>query len=417
MYKPLFIFIGLRYTRARRRNHFISFISAASIAGITLGVAVLIVVLSVLNGFDRELRNRILGTVPHALLEFPTGLETPGKVLNLLNSEGSIEASAPLNQGRGLLVANGFSSSVLLAGIDPAVESNVSILPGHLIEGKLQELEKNKYRVILGVGIKRVLNVSIGDYVTLIIPDASLTIIGNLPRMRRLKVVGIFEVGAQLDRQIAVIHFSDSARLFRLPDLISGFRLKFKNLFDAPAEIERIAELVYQKAQIPVNYSDWTKSHGNLFEAIRMEKTMIGLLLALIVAVAAFNIVSTLVMVVTDKKSDIAILKTIGMTPRSIMGIFIVQGSAIGLSGTLLGILFGIPLALHITEIMALIEGLFGFYLFNPEAYFISNLPSELKVQDLILIGGLSLTLSFLATIYPAYKASRVVPAEVLNHA
>lgn len=385
-------------------------------AGLTLGVAVLILVLSVLNGFDQELRTRILGTVPHALLEFERGRTDADALMAELEAQPGIQGVAPLNQGQGLLLARGQSVSVAVLGIDPAREAQVSILPSHLTEGRLDDLVAGEFGVVLGRGVANALGVRPSDTVTLLIPDATITAAGVIPRMRRLTVVGLFEVGAQLDGQLALVALQDAAKLFRLGEGVSAIRVQFDDLFAAPGAIRGLAQSVSRQINEPIRFQDWTRTQGNLFEAIQLEKTLIGLLLALIVAVAAFNIVSTLVMVVTDKRADIAILKTIGLSPRAVMGIFMVQGTVVGLVGTVLGVLLGIPLALTVTDLLAWLESVLGFYLFNPSAYFISYLPSELYLSDVLSVVLFSVLLSFLATLYPAYRASRIVPAEVLNY-
>ena len=385
-------------------------------AGLTLGVAVLILVLSVLNGFDRELRTRILGTVPHALLEFEKGRTDLAPIADKLLMNPSIVGVAPLNQGEGLLVANGRTVSVAVLGVDPEKEPQVSILPGHMVQGEFADLNTQRFSIILGSGVAANLGVVPGEQVTLLIPEATLSLAGVTPRLKRLKVAGVFEVGAQLDNQLAFVELSDAARLFKLGEGVAALRLQFDNLFDAPQLIRPIAQEVSTSIGLPIRYQDWTRTQGNLFEAIQLEKTMIALLLTLIIAVAAFNIVSTLVMVVTDKRADIAILKTIGLSPAGVMGVFVVQGTLVGVVGTLFGVVIGVPLALSITEILAFLESVFGFYLFNPSAYFISDLPSELRWSDVSLVAGLSIGLSLIATLYPALKASRIIPAEVLNH-
>ena len=385
-------------------------------AGLTLGVAVLILVLSVLNGFDRELRNRILGTVPHALLEFEDARTDLDPVAERLLTNRSIAGVAPLNQGEGLLVANGRTVPVSVLGVDPEKEAQVSILPGRMTQGEFIDLSAHRFSTILGSGIAANLGVVPGDQVTLLIPDATVSLAGVTPRMKRLEVAGIFEVGAQLDNQLIFVQLSDAARLFKLGEGVAALRLQFDNLFDAPQLIRPIAQEVSSSLGLPIRYQDWTRTQGNLFEAIQLEKTMIALLLTLIIAVAAFNIVSTLVMVVTDKRADIAILKTIGLSPRGVMGVFVVQGTLVGVVGTVLGVFLGVPLALTITGILGFLESVFGFYLFNPSAYFISDLPSELRWSDVGLVAVLSIGLSLVATLYPALKASRIVPAEILNH-
>jgi lipoprotein-releasing system permease protein len=416
MFNPLSVCIGLRYTRAKRRNHFISFISAVSMAGLTLGVAVLILVLSVMNGFDRELRTRILGTVPHALLEFGSARTDLAPIAEQLLINPSIIGVAPLNQGEGLLIANSRTASVAVLGVNPEQESQVSILPGFMTQGDFVDLNQRRFSIILGSGVAANLGVISGDQVTLLIPEATLSLAGVTPRLRRLEVAGIFEVGAQLDNQLAFVELSDASRLFKLGDGVSALRLQFENLFDAPQLTRQIAQEVSTSLGLPIRYQDWTQTQGNLFEAIQLEKTMIALLLTLIIAVAAFNIVSTLIMVVTDKRADIAILKTIGLSPAGVMGVFVVQGTLVGFAGTIFGVILGVPLALSITEILAFLESVFDFYLFNPSAYFISDLPSELRWSDVGLVTTLSIGLSVSATLYPALKASRIIPAEVLNH-
>ena len=416
MFNPLSVCIGFRYTRARRRNHFISFISAVSIAGLTLGVAVLILVLSVLNGFDRELRTRILGAVPHALIEFEVPQADLEPLVDRLVSNSAVLSVAPLNRGEGLLVANGRTVSVAVLGVNPESEAKVSIVPNRMTHGEFTDLGKSRFSIILGAGVASNLDVILGDQVTLLIPEVSLSLAGVTPRLKRLQVAGIFEVGAQLDNQLSFVELSDAASLFKIGNGVAAIRIQFENLFDAPLLIKALAQEISSILKIPIHYEDWTRTQGNLFEAIRLEKTMIALLLTLIIAVAAFNIVATLVMVVTDKRADIAILKTIGLSPSGTMTIFVVQGLMVGVVGTLIGVLIGVPLALSIAEILAFFESVFGFYLFNPSAYFISDLPSELRWSDVGLVSILSIGLSFLATRYPALKASQITPAEVLNH-
>jgi len=385
-------------------------------AGLTLGVAVLILVLSVLNGFDRELRTRILGTVPHALLEFESARTDLQAVEQMLLASPLISGVAPLNQGEGLLVANGRTVSVAVLGVDPVREQNVSIVPDNMMQGEFSALSDLRFGAILGSGVAAQLGVVSGDQVTLLIPEATMSLAGVSPRLKRLTVVGLFEVGAQLDNQLAFVELGDAAKLFRLGDGVAALRIEFNNLFSAPEAIRPLAQEVSTMLGEPIRFQDWTRTQGNLFEAIQLEKTLIALLLTLIIAVAAFNIVSTLVMVVTDKRADIAILKTIGLSPQGVMMVFIVQGTLVGLVGTLLGVLLGVPLALLITHILSFLETVFGFYLFNPSAYFISDLPSELLWTDVGYVAGLSFLLSLIATLYPAYKASRIMPAEVLNH-
>ncbi|GAA6133542.1 lipoprotein-releasing ABC transporter permease subunit [Oceaniserpentilla sp. 4NH20-0058] len=412
MLKTLPVLIGLRYTGAKRRNHFISFISAISMAGLTLGVAVLILVLSVMNGFDRELRQRILGMVPHAALYARDGLEDWQALAEVVEAKPGIVGVAPFVNIQGMMTHKGRVHGVMVNGIEPEWEAKVSILPDFMKQGEFTSLQGGAYQVILGDLLARKLGVTLGDKITLIMPEASLTPAGVMPRLKRFTVSGIFSVGAELDANFAYIHMTDAAKLARMKHSAQGLRLQTEDLFQAP----RIAWNLTFDLDASITSSDWTRTHGNLFQAIQMEKTMIGLLLLIIVAVAAFNIVSTLVMVVTDKQGDIAILRTLGMSPGSIMKVFMVQGSVIGVVGILLGTLLGIILALTVSDIIAWVEHLLGIQFLNANVYFISYLPSELKWMDVCIVTGSGLLMSFLATLYPAYKASKVKPAEALRY-
>lgn len=412
MLKTLPIIIGLRYTGAKRRNHFISFISAISMAGLTLGVAVLILVLSVMNGFDRELRQRILGMVPHAALYSKDGLDNWQELANEVKTKPGIVGVAPFVNIQGMMSHKGRVQGVMVNGIEPEWEKKVSILPDFMKLGEFDSLAAGEYHIILGDLLARKLGVTLGEKVTLIMPEASLTPAGVMPRLKRFTVSGVFSVGAELDANFAYIHMVDAAKMARMKYPVQGLRLKTEDLFQAP----RIAWNLTFDLDASITSSDWTRTHGNLFQAIQMEKTMIGLLLLIIVAVAAFNIVSTLVMVVTDKQGDIAILRTLGMSPGSIMRVFMVQGSVIGVVGILLGTSLGIILALTVTDIIAGIERMLDVQFLNANVYFISYLPSELKWQDVMIVTGSGLLMSFLATLYPAYRASKVKPAEALRY-
>ncbi|MFT6122084.1 MAG: lipoprotein-releasing system permease protein [Oleiphilaceae bacterium] len=404
--------IGLRYTSAKRKNHFISFISLTSMVGLIIGVALLITVLSVMNGFDRELQQRILGMVPHAVIK-PYAEMTDWKVLEeqvMKNSE--VLAAAPFINAQGMITRNGSVNGVQLNGILPEEETDVSIISKHMVRGELSDLKAGEFGIIIGEILARQLRVAIGDKVTVVLPEASLTPAGVFPRLKRFTVKGVFRVGADLDASLTLIHMNDAAKMLRMTDAVHGLRLRMHDLFDAP----RVA------SQIAINLDesffsiDWTRTHGNLFQAIRMEKTMIGLLLMVIVAVAAFNIISTLVMVVTDKKADIAILRTMGATPGAIMGIFIVQGAYIGIVGTVVGTAIGVLLSLNISELIHGLETLLKTQFLDPGVYFISDLPSQLILDDVMIISGSALVMSLLATLYPAWRASKVQPAEALRY-
>ncbi|AXA54759.1 lipoprotein-releasing ABC transporter permease subunit [Pseudomonas thivervalensis] len=415
MFRPLFVFIGTRYTRAKRRNHFVSFISLTSIIGLALGVVVMIVVLSVMNGFDHEMRTRVLGMVPHATLETGEAISDWPSLAAKVKQNPQVLAVAPFTQMQGLLTNDGKVSKVLLNGIDPGLERQVSIIDNFMQQGKLDDLAPGSFGIVIGDKAAAKLGVAIGDKLTFVAPEVTVTPGGMFPRMKRFTVVGIFHVGAgELDGYLGVTNLQDLARLHRWkPDQVQGLRLKFDDLFQAP----RVAWTIAQQLGEDRYYArDWTRTHGNLYQAIRMEKAMIGLLLLLIVAVAAFNIISTLVMVVNDKKGDIAILRTLGATPGQIMRIFMVQGTVIGVIGTFVGALVGMFAALNVSAAIAGLEGLIGHKFLNADVYFIDYLPSQLQSDDVLMVCGAALVLSFLATLYPAWRAARTQPAEALRY-
>ena len=415
MFRPLFVFIGTRYTRAKRRNHFVSFISLTSMIGLALGVVVMIVVLSVMNGFDHEMRTRVLGMVPHATIESGEPINDWQNLAARVKQNPQVEAVAPVTQMQGLLTNNGNVQKILLNAIDPVQERKVSIIDGFMKQGHLDDLVSGGFGVVIGDKAAAKLGVGIGDKVTFVSPEVTVTPAGMFPRMKRFTVVGIFHVGAgELDGYLGVTNLQDLARLHRWkPDQVQGLRLKFTDLFKAPRTAYEIAQNLGDHQY----YSrDWTRTHGNLYQAIGMEKSIIGLLLLLIVAVAAFNIISTLVMVVNDKRGDIAILRTLGATPGQIMRIFMVQGTVIGVVGTLVGAGVGILAALNVSSAISALEGLIGHKFLNADVYFIDYLPSQLMTEDVLLVCGAALVLSFLATLYPAWRAARTQPAEALRY-
>ena len=413
MFRPLPLFIGLRYTRAKRRNHFISFISLVSAIGLTLGVTVMIVVLSVMNGFHRELRDRILGMVPHATVFPEQGALADWQSLGAqLQKHPEVVGFAPYINGEGMLAANGQVRGALVQGILPELEPRVSILPQHMVAGTLEALRPGEYGIVMGDLLAAILRVRVGDKVTLVMPEANVSPAGIYPRLKRFTVVGLFRLRAELDASLAVIHLEDAGTLFRIPGEVHGLRLKLQDLFMAP----RVSWEVARNLPGTFRASDWTHSHGNLYQATQLEKRMLGLLLVLIVAVAVFNIVSSLVMLVVDKQGDIAILRTLGATPRTILGIFMVQGSVIGVVGTLMGTLFGTLLAWTITDLVEWLERLSGHRILSSDVYFIDYFPSQLLWSDVAIVCGATLTMSFLATIYPALRAARIEPAEVLRY-
>ena len=415
MFRPLFVYIGTRYTRAKRRNHFVSFISLTSMIGLALGVVVMIVVLSVMNGFDHEMRTRVLGMVPHATLETGQPLSDWPALADRVKQNPSVLAVAPFTQMQGLLTHEGKVQKVLLNGVDPAQERKVSIIGDFIREGRLEDLEPGSFGIMIGDKAAAKLGVGVGDKLTFVAPEVTVTPAGMFPRMKRFTVTGIFHVGAgEIDGYLGLTNLSDLSRLHRWKaDQVQGLRLKFDDLFQAPRNAYNIArELGDQEFYA----RDWTRSYGNLYQAIRMEKAMIGLLLLLIVAVAAFNIISTLVMVVNDKRGDIAILRTLGSTPRQIMAIFMVQGTVIGVVGTAIGAAVGILAALNVSAAIAGLERLIGHKFLNADVYFIDYLPSRIMAEDVWMVCGAALVLSFLATLYPAWRAARTQPAEALRY-
>ncbi len=411
---PFELLIGLRYTHAKRRNHFISFISIVSMAGIALGVMALIVVLSVMNGFQEELRARILGVAAHLEISGPAERLSDWRgVLAQARQNDDVMSGAPYVNAQGMLANGDMVRGAIIRGVLPEMEKQVADFEQYMKSGKLADLKSGEFGIVLGADLARVLGVYPGDKVVLLTPQGNITPAGVMPRVKQFTVTGIFEAGMfEYDSGLALIHLQDAQKLLRLGEDVTGVRLKLVELFRAPLVTRDLAQSLLGDYYL----TDWTKSHANFFRAVAIEKRMMFLILLLIVAVAAFNIVSTLVMAVTDKQSDIAILRTLGARPGSIMKIFMVQGSFIGVLGTLLGVASGVLLALNLETVVPIIERMAGMDLFPADVYYINELPSKLDWSEVGLISLISLLISLVATLYPSWRASRINPAEALRY-
>ena len=415
---PIELEIGLKYTRSRRRkavgqrDGFLSFISGISMAGIALGVAALIVVLSVMNGFQKEVRDRMLSVLSHIEITSPSGLVDWEPIAETLAKQAHVLGVAPMVSSQGLLSRAESMRGVALRGVDPALEGRVSDLPKQLIVGSISDLKPGQFGVVLGTQLAGTLGVRVGDRVNLLVPEGDLTPAGMMPRMRALQVVGMVDSGHyEYDSTLAVMHWKDAAALLRMTDP-TGLRVKVDDMQKAPEIAVRLAQVVPQALWV----SDWSRSNRNWFAAVQTEKKMMFIILTLIIAVAVFNLVSTLVMTVTDKQADIAILRTMGASAGLVQRIFLVQGLAIGLLGSLLGVAFGLLIALNIDVIVPFIETLFRVQFLPRDIYFISQLPSDVRLDDVLKVGIMAFVLSILATIYPSRRAAQVKPAEALRY-
>jgi lipoprotein-releasing system permease protein len=405
--------VGLRYTRAKRRNRFISFISLISMVGIALGVSVLIVVLSVMNGFQTEVRTRILGVASHLQITGGNGVvDDWPSVARRAAEHPQVVAAAPFVQAQGMLSSDRGARGVAVRGVLPEAEDKVADFSRHMVAGEIGALQPGAFGMVLGADLARALGVLPGDKLALIAPQGIVTPAGVVPRLKQFTVVGTFDVGFnEADAGLALVHLEDAQKLYQLEGRVSGVRLKLQDLFEARLVARELM------AQMPDMFAwDWSRSHPNLFRAVQIEKRMMFIILTLIIAVATFNVVSTLVMLVTDKQADIAILRTLGAAPGSILKIFVVQGAVIGVLGTLLGVVGGVLLALNVETVVPAIEGALGFKFLAKDVYLIPDLPSEVQVDDVAVVALVSLALAFLATLYPSWRASKVNPAEALRY-
>jgi lipoprotein-releasing system permease protein len=407
-------FLGFRYLRASPRRGFVSLIAGIAIAGLALGVAVLIVVLSVMNGFEEVLRTRILSLTAHATI---SGIE--GRIGNWradvtkLQDFPGISGVAPYIEEQGLMTFGNKSSGVQLRGVLPDAEARVVNLSPHLLSGSLSDLVPGSYRVILGKALADELGVKVGDRVVLIVALGDVTPLGVLPRMRAFEVAGLISVGMyEYDRRIAITAMQDAAKLLRMGDDVTGMRLSLNDMYAAP-RISRAAALAIGGG---VEIQDWTNEHVNFFRSIEITKRILGVILSLMVAVAAFNIVSTMVMVVKDKRRDIAILRTFGSSPRSILSVFVVQGSLIGMLGILAGVAVGVLIAVNLQELVHGLESVVGFKFLDARVYFMSDLPAHVRLGDVLRICGFAFVLACMSTVYPAVRAARLLPAESLRN-
>lgn len=415
MIRPLELFVGLRYVRARRRDHFISFISLISIVGIALGIAALITVLSVMNGFGKELRSRILGVASHVTITNSDGrLQDWRSAAKRTREQPDVLGAAPYVLGQAMVARGKDVSGVLVRGVLPEQEREVSEIGAKMVAGSLEALKPGEFGVVVGSALAWKLDLAVGSPVSLVVPQAQATAAGLLPRFRRFTVVGIFRIDMyEYDSGLALVHLEDAARLYQVPEgSVSGLRLKIASLDEAPAVARRLSNTLGAEYQA----RDWTREHANFFRALQMEKTVMFVILLLIVTVAMFNLISTLVVIVTEKQSDIAILRTLGLKPRSIMGVFMVQGALIGVIGTIAGTIFGILLAYNVENLVRFLEQIFQTTFLAADVYLISELPSDLQWADVGFISGASLILALLSTLYPAYRASKIQPAVALRY-
>lgn len=415
MLHPLALYIGLRYTRAKRRNHFISFVALISMIGIALGVAVLITVLSVMDGFDYEIHKHIFNMSNQvSISSFAGGINDWATVSKKIAQVKNVLSSAPNIMEQGMLSNDGIAQGVMVSGILPEQEANVSSISENMLAGNMNALKSGEFNMVLGYQLANNLNLKVGDKVTLFIPKATVTPVGIMPRFKRFNIVGIFSVGSEFgyDSGMAFINLNDAQKLFQFGDSVSHIRIKVSDLYIAPQVAQEISKI------LPENFSvtDWTQQYSLYFKSIRMEKTMMFIILLFIIAIATFNLVSSLVMTVTDKQADIAILRTLGASPKTITSIFIIQGSIVGIVGTLIGMIGGIILALNAPDIVRFLEKTFHTQFISSSVFFIDYLPSKLELGNVVKVSLSALIMSFVATIYPAWRASKVQPAEALRY-
>ena len=411
MFKNLPLFIGLRYTRSKRREGFVSFISGFSLFAMALGVMALIVVLSVMNGFDAEIKQRLLRVVPHITAVSPEPISAP-QIADLeqhLANDSEVAAVVPMVQSYAMLSYAGQQVGVMVQGID-ASWPTVQLVKEHMIAGHIAQLAPGEFGIVLGSQVARKLDLFVGDRVQLTLPDVNITPAGVFPRIKRFVVVGVFKVGAQVDASVSFIHQQDARKLLRLGGNYQGVQLQMHNAYAADQWVLKNQQLFDWR------WRPWSQQMGTLFQAMRMEKMVVSLLLSVIIAVAAFNIIASLVLMVADKRKDIAVVRALGASSAMVTQIFVVQGMAVGMMGIMVGTVLGILLAYSIGDLVAAFETITGLYLFDPSVYLISSLPSKILLADVTTVIGCALVISLLATLYPAWRAGQVLPAEALRY-
>ncbi len=408
----LSLHIGLRYVRAKRKNQFISFISLFSMIAMALGTMALIIVLSVMNGFDGEIKRRILSVVPHGFVEGKYAIEDWQPLIPQLQKQPAVLAVSPYADSFAMLGYQGRIQSVELQGVVPELVSQVTEIDGLVTRGTLQSLSPREFNIVLGGVLAEQLGVSLGDKVVATLPELSITPAGVFPRVKRFTVSGIFYSGAQMDQRLALIHIKDAQILLRLGESIEGYQLKLTDPYHASELMSEIADTLDEGLGV----KDWSQTQGGLFQAVKMEKRLVSLLLMVIIMVAALNIVTSLVLMVADKRKDIAVLRTLGMKSSHIMAIFVAQGSFVGIIGVVFGVVLGCLLALNISDLIAYFESLFNSAVFDPNTYYITTIPSTLLWQDVLIITSSAVIMSIVASLYPAYRAAQIAPAEVLRY-
>ena len=406
------LFVGLRYTWAKRQNTFISFVSLFAFIGMALGVFALIVVLSVMNGFDRELKHRLLRVVPHGFVSANEQIFNWKALGEKVEGSEGLVGWAPFVEGHAMIAYGGRVHGVEIQGVDPVLEPQVSVVHEHMLIGKLENLEEGKYHIIVGSLLARNLGVTTGDKISVTLPLVSITPAGIFPRSKRFVVGGVFEVGSQVDQTLVLMNVRDAQKLFRKTRGVDGLRLRFEDIYQAAQGVKAIENNLGEGYQA----KDWSETQGSLFQAVKMEKTVVGFMLAIIVAVAAFNIVTSLVMMITEKRSDIAVMRTMGLSAFGVVMIFMVQGTFIGSVGIVIGALLGMLVAENIAAMVSWVEDVLGAQVFDPSVYFVTSMPSELLQSDVVTVCIGAMIVSFLATCYPAYRASQIAPAEALRY-